>query len=85
MSMITMRGYVPKDQLMSSAGPDVTSRFGSRVSSTGTAKSANVATPGELPLATNRQAGSLNPTVGIDQMTRDRFGPLSTTDSDSSK
>ena len=60
--------------------PKVNTRLASRPSSTDTAKSTARATSDELPLATNRQAGSLDPTDGMDRMTRGMFGPPSTTD-----
>lgn len=80
MAASTFLGFVPKDDPMFSGGPEIFSRLGSRQSSTDTAKSTDGATPDKSPLATNRQAGSLDPTEGMDRMTRERFGPPSPTD-----
>jgi hypothetical protein len=57
MSMVTMRGYRPKDDPLYPGQPIVTSRLGSRQSSTDTAKSLDGATPDKSPPATNRRAG----------------------------
>jgi hypothetical protein len=61
MSMITMRGYVPKDGPIYPGQPKVISRCGFRQSLTDTANSLDGATPDKLPPATSRQDGTVAP------------------------
>jgi hypothetical protein len=68
MSMITMRGYVPKDNSPLSGGTKVFSRCGSWMPSTYSAKMTDDATQENLPFVVSCQAETADQAEEIDLM-----------------
>jgi hypothetical protein len=80
MAASTFLGFVPKDHPIFSGALEVFSRLRSRPSSTSTAPTAAWVPPAVLPLPINDQAGSLDPTDGMDRQINEHLGPPCSTD-----